>query len=124
MNDIFKFITPFIYLLLIITWLSILVIFLRRIFSKKYSSNSLKTLIIILAITAFSILFESIYFGAWYTSAVGFLPKVVHVFLVAPENVILPKIINLITAVLVIFILIKTLVSYRRSRKNKTNCIY
>ena len=124
MNNIFKFLTPFIYWLLIVAWLSILTFFLRRIFSKKYSSNSLKTLIIILAITAFSILSESIYFGAWYTSAVGFLPNGIHVFLVSPENVILPKIINLITAVLVIFILIKTLVSYRRSRKNKTNCIY
>jgi hypothetical protein len=65
------------------------------------------TLLIILAIDAFRTLFESIYFGAWYTSLVGFIPRSIHDFLVHPENVFVPKILNLFAAFLIIFIVLR-----------------
>ena len=65
------------------------------------------TLIIILAIDAFRTLFESIYFGIWYTSLAGLLPKYIGVFLMRPEMVIIPKLINVIAAIVVIALLLK-----------------
>ncbi|MDM8541212.1 PAS domain S-box protein [Desulfococcaceae bacterium HSG9] len=65
------------------------------------------TLIIILAIDAFRTLFESIYFGIWYTSLAGLLPKYIAVFLMRPEMVIIPKLINVIAAIVVIALLLK-----------------
>ncbi len=61
----------------------------------------------ILAIDAFRTLFESVYFGAWYTSVVGFFPKYVHDFLVRPECVFVPKFLNVVAAILVIFIVLR-----------------
>jgi PAS domain-containing protein len=78
-----------------------------RIVKKNLKSGLFVTLLTILAIDAFRTLFESIYFGAWYTSLVGFIPKSIHEALVRPENVFIPKMINIIAAVLVILIVLR-----------------
>ncbi len=69
----FKLFTPISYWLLIVLWSIIFVFYLRRIISKKINNRLFVTLLIILAIDAFRTLFESIYFGAWYTSLAGIL---------------------------------------------------
>jgi PAS domain S-box-containing protein len=61
---------------------------------------------VILAVDAFRTLFESVYFGAWYTALVGFLPQSVYAFLVRPEIVFIPKLLNVIAAIVVIVLLI------------------
>lgn len=73
---------------------------------KKVHNKLFFTLLTILAIDAFRSLFESAYFGAWYTSLVGFLPKTVHIYLTRPEIVFIPKAINIIAAIIVTFILL------------------
>ena len=65
------------------------------------------TLIVILAIDAFRTLFESIYFGFWYTSLAGLIPSNISVFLMRPEMVIIPKLINVLAAIVVIILLLK-----------------
>lgn len=65
------------------------------------------TLIVILAIDAFRTLFESVYFGIWYTSLAGWIPQHIGVFLMRPELVIIPKVLNVIAAVVVIVLLLK-----------------
>ena len=103
----FRYFTPISYWILIILWLFIFIFYVKRIHDKKLSSKLFLTLLTILAIDAFRTLFESVYFGFWYTSLVGFIPKAIHDFLIQPENVFVPKIINVIAAMLVILIVLR-----------------
>ncbi|MBA3009849.1 MAG: hypothetical protein FP812_06370 [Desulfobacula sp.] len=105
--DFFKLFTPVSYWLLTILWLFIFVFYINRIRKRKLKSQLFVTLLIILAIDAFRTLFESMYFGAWYTSLVGFVPRSIHDFLVRPEHVFVPKILNVVAAFLIIFIVLK-----------------
>lgn len=104
--NIFTVLTPVIYWFLIVIWSFILFFYLKRLRAEIVKGQLLYTLLIILAIDAFRTLFESIYFGAWYTSLAGFLPKAVFTFLVRPEMVFIPKILNAMAAVVVLVILI------------------
>ena len=103
----FNLLTPFAYWMLILMWSYILYFYLRRILSRKLRIPVFFTPLLILAIDAFRPLVESIYFGAWYTSAAGLLPIAIHDFLVLPQNVFIPKAFNVLVAFLVIGILIK-----------------
>lgn len=105
--NIFELLAPMTYWILIVLWTLILIFYLRRMRSKKLKTHLFNTLLIILAIDAFRTLFESTYFGAWYTSLAGFLPKTIHTFLIRPEMVIIPKLLNVIAAFLIITILIR-----------------
>lgn len=87
-------------------WSFILFFYVRRLWSPDIRGQLIHILLIILAIDAFRTLFESMYFGAWYSSLAGFLPKPVHGFLVRPELVFIPKIINVIAAIAVIGLLL------------------
>lgn len=64
-------------------------------------------LIVVLGVDAFRTLFESAFFGAWYTSLSGLIPRSIQVFLVQPHIVFIPKVINVIAAVIVITILLR-----------------
>jgi hypothetical protein len=105
--DFFRYFTPISYWVLTVLWGVIFIFYLRRIFVKRLESRLFFTLLVILAIDAFRSLFESIYFGAWYTSLVGFIPIWVHDFLVLPQNVFIPKFLNVIAAALIILIVLK-----------------
>lgn len=102
----FTYFTPASYLLLVVLWLAILLFYAKKIHEKRLKSGFYLTLLSILAIDAFRTLFESVYFGFWYSSVVGFIPQSVHDLLVRPENVFIPKAINVIAAVLIIMILL------------------
>lgn len=120
--DFFRLFTPISYWALVLLWSFIFIFYLRRIFIRKLESKLFVTLLVILAIDAFRTLFESIYFGAWYTSLVGFIPASIHDFLIRPENVFIPKIINVIAAVLVILIVLRHWIpeeAAERERQNK-----
>ncbi len=105
--DIFKLLTPITYWILIIIWSYILIFYLVRLRSGTIKTGLTVTLLLILSIEAFRTLFESIYFGAWYTSLQGFLPKEVHTFLIKPYLVIIPKLLNVFAALVIIVILIR-----------------
>jgi len=104
--NIFTFLTPITYWVLIVMWSFILLFYIKRLRSETVKGQLLYILLIILAIDAFRTLFESIYFGAWYTSLAGFLPKEVFTFLVRPELVFIPKFLNTIAAAIIIGILL------------------
>ena len=104
--NIFTFSTPLTYWLLIAMWFFIFLFYIKRLRAEMAKGQLISVLLIILAIDAFRTLFESAYFGAWYTSLADFLPKEVYKFLVRPEFVFIPKIINVLAAGIVIAILI------------------
>jgi PAS domain S-box-containing protein len=117
----FRILTPISYWLLIALWLFIFVFYINRLTKSKLDSKLITTLLVILAIDAFRTLFESVYFGLWYTSLIGFIPQSIHSLLTLPQYVFLPKAINLIAAILVIFILLRSWVpdEYAERQKEK-----
>ena len=103
----FSYITPFIYLILVLIWAYILVFYLRKVTRKEAPDKLLKTLLVVLMIDAFRTLLESTFFGVWYTSLAGIIPIQVYNFLAQPQIVFFPKITNLIVSVIILIILIK-----------------
>lgn len=103
----FRIITPALYWILILVWIIIFLFYIRKLSFKKTSDKFFRLLIIILAIDAFRTLFESVYFGAWYTSLSEIIPLSIYDYLARPEMVFFPKIINLITSFLVLFLIIR-----------------
>jgi len=81
MNMFFNYATPVVYWFLIIIWAYIFIFYVRKISVLDSYNKLLKLLLIILAIDAFRSFFESVYFGAWYTSYSGLLPISVFNFL-------------------------------------------
>ncbi|WP_461633036.1 PAS domain S-box protein [Labilibaculum euxinus] len=120
MNDIFRYTTPITYWLLVLIWSYILVFYTKKIRTIDQSDKLLKLLLIVLSIDAFRTLFESIYFGAWYTSLSELLPIEIFNFLAQPKVVFIPKFLNLITAVLIFIILIKKWLSAEIETKQKS----
>jgi len=104
--NIFTFLTPVTYWILILIWSFILIFYIKRLMSDHIKGQLISILLMILAVDAFRTLFESVYFGAWYTSLAGFLPKHIHTILVRPELVFIPKILNVIAAIIVVILLI------------------
>ena len=120
--NIFNLLTPISYWLLIVIWSIILVFYISRLLPERRKNKFFITLIMILSIDAFRTLFESIYFGAWYTSVVGLIPENIHEFLVRPENVFIPKFINVMAAILIVSILLlRWLPQEEEEQKNQRN---
>ena len=103
----FKLLTPITYWLLIALWAFILYFYLKRLRADWHQGSLMLVLFVILTIDAFRTLFESVYFGAWYTARVELLPKSIHDFLVQPQMVIIPKLLNVFAAGLIITILFR-----------------
>lgn len=114
----FQYFTPTTYWLLFLMWSFIFAFYINRLRSKKINGQLIFTLLIILAIDAFRTLFESAYFGLWYTSLVGFLPGALYKFLERPEIVFFPKALNVLAAITVIVILIYRWIPQEESEKN------
>lgn len=106
MSEFFQLLTPITYWVLIALWAFILYFYIQKMWDSK-TRRLFQVLIVILAIDAFRTLFESIYFGLWYTSLSGFIPRQIGVFLTRPELVIIPKILNVIAAVAIIVLLLR-----------------
>ena len=106
MTEMFQMITPITYWILIFLWSFILYFYVKKMWDSK-TKQLFHALVVILAIDAFRTLFESFYFGLWYTSLSGLIPAQIGVFLTRPELVIIPKIINVAAAVIIILLLLK-----------------
>jgi len=104
--NFFTLLTPVTYWVLIILWSFILFFYIKRLRDESLKGQLISVLLLILAIDAFRTLFESVYFGAWYTALAGFLPKSIHTFLIRPEMVFIPKILNVVAAGVVIILLL------------------
>ena len=105
--DVFRILTPIVYWLLIISWMFIFIFYLRKLADKKGLDQLIRLLLLILAFDAFSSLFESSFFGIRYTSLVGLLPITISNFLIKPQIVFIPKLLNLVTSYAILFFLIK-----------------
>lgn len=119
MKDFFNYATPVVYWFLTIFWAAVFIFYIIKIRALKEYGNLFKLLLVILTIDAFRSFFESVYFGAWYTSYSGLLPISVFNFLADPKIVFIPKIINLIAVLLILFLIIKKWFVYEVDEVNK-----
>jgi signal transduction histidine kinase len=119
------FITSAIYWALIIVWSVIIVFYAREYRRVRHIAPALTALLIVLFVDAGRTLFESLYFGTWYTARTNLIPRVLHELLAEPQYVIIPKALNLIAALVVVLVIVRrwlpgiedTLSDYRRTQR-------
>ncbi len=103
------YLTAIIYWSLVVCWLFIVFFYLRQYLRFKRIYPLLTTLLIVLFIDGGRTLIESIYFGTRYTARAGFLfPHSLYTLLDAPSYVIIPKSINLIAALTIIMVIVRS----------------
>ncbi len=100
-------ITSSLYWLLAGLWLVILSLYLFNLRKHHAFGGAVSVLLVILAIDAFRTVFESVYFGSYFTSFYGFIPPDFYNLLSQPQFLIIPKLVNLFAACLVLFLLIR-----------------
>lgn len=96
--------TTIIYGLLVLIWGLILALYVAKFINTRSYNRTISMLVFILAIDAFRTLFESAYFGVYFSNSFEWIS---NSFIFQPSYLILPKIINLASAILIIFLLIK-----------------
>jgi len=106
-ENLFTWLTPITYWLLVILWTVILVLYIRVMRNWRHTSTAMRVLLWVLVIDAVRTLFESIYFGGWYTARVGLLPQYIYDFLVQPQYVFVPKLINVIAGCIILLLLLR-----------------
>ncbi|MES9964896.1 MAG: ATP-binding protein [Candidatus Sedimenticola sp. 20ELBAFRAG] len=106
-GNLFELLTPVTYWLLIILWSIILVLYIGVMRDWQHSSFAMKVLLWVLAIDAIRTLFESIYFGGWYSAKMGMLPEDIFAFLVQPQNVFVPKLVNVIAGFIILTLMLR-----------------
>lgn len=105
--ELFQYLTPAVYGLLVLVWGYILAFYMRRLTGPARHYQLIHTLLLVLAIAALSTFVESIFFGLRYASVLKFLPDYVQNTLERPELVIIPKGLNLFVGILIIWILLR-----------------
>lgn len=101
-----EILTSLSYWVLTILWLVILGLYLASRGQARRDPN-VAILLVILSIDAFRTVFESVYFGLYFNSLYGLLPPSISVLLGKPSLVLLPKLINVLAGLGVLFILIR-----------------
>jgi len=103
----FELITPISYWILTVLWLVILLLYLGKLRQSMAVGGTVAVLLTILAIDAFRTVFESAYFGLYFNSLYGILPKGIYDVLSRPALVSIPKLINVGAGLIVLFLLIR-----------------
>ncbi len=96
--------TSVLYGLLVLVWGLILALFTYHFLRTREQNKTLSLLMIILAIDAFRTLFESAYFGLYFSHA---YESITNSAIYQPNYLIIPKLVNLASALVIIFLLIK-----------------
>lgn len=87
---------------MVILWL-----YIGRLRQARAAGGAVALLLTILSIDAFRTLFESAYFGLYFNSMFGFLPRGVFELLSLPTLIIIPKLLNVFAGLIVLFLLIR-----------------
>jgi two-component system sensor histidine kinase/response regulator len=103
----FELIASFSYWVLVALWLIILSLYLVKLRKLQNSGRTIIVLLLILSIDAFRSVFESTYFGLYFNSLYGFLPIGISEVLSQPTLLIIPKLLNVIAALSILFLLIR-----------------
>lgn len=103
----FEIVTLTTYGTLFVLWSTILFLYLYHYRKIRALSAAVSLLLGILAIDAFRTTVESAYFGLYFSSIYSYLPREFYEFLSRPEVLILPKLLNLVAAMVIVFLLFR-----------------
>ncbi|EED33579.1 hypothetical protein NOR53_724 [gamma proteobacterium NOR5-3] len=101
-----ELLTSLSYWVLSLLWLVILGFYLTS-RGQAQEDRNVSILLVILSIDAFRTVFESVYFGLYFNSLYGILSPSIAVELAKPSLVLLPKLINILAGLVILFILIR-----------------
>lgn len=90
--------------MLVLIWGLILVLYILKFLRAQNNNKTISLLLFILAIDAFRTLFESAYFGLYFSRAYKLINDNV---IFQPSYLVLPKLLNLAAALLILFLLIR-----------------
>ncbi len=108
------------YGVLVVLWTIILFIYVKYYRESKPIDLIFTPLLVILIIDAFRTLFESLFFGIYFHSFYGFLAPWIHELLGDPRLLVVPKLLNVFTALLVLTILLHRWLPNELKRREKT----
>ncbi len=95
------------YWILIVLWSIILVVYIKYLTYSGKKVAIIVPLLAILSIDALRTLFESLFFGLYFTSKFGFISETIYNRLSDPGLIMIPKLVNIVTAALVLLIIFK-----------------
>lgn len=107
MSSVWNVIAAGTYWILVLLWTFIFVFCVHRLRAKRISNGMVAVLLIVLAIDALRTIVESVHFGLWYTSHVGYLPISIADFLARSDVVVYPKLMNVVSAIIIIFLVLR-----------------
>ncbi|MEA3402950.1 MAG: HAMP domain-containing sensor histidine kinase [Armatimonadota bacterium] len=101
------YLTASTYWSLVLCWSAILVFYVVEYRRLRTLNPLVATLIIVIFIDGLRTLIESTYFGTWYTARTGLIPYSIFELLTKPEHLIIPKLINLMAAIIIIAFVVR-----------------
>ncbi|AFJ03678.1 putative sensor histidine kinase with a response regulator receiver domain [Methylophaga frappieri] len=103
----FEILTSAVYWVLFVLWAVIFGLYALNLRQHQPMEMGLavRALLLILALDAFITLFESVYFGSYFTALYGFLPASISELLAQPKLLLLPQLINMALAIVILVLL-------------------
>ena len=101
----FQILTPVVYFLIAAIWMAVLYFCAQRLLNPKGRSKLFATMMFVLALEAFRTVSEGLYFGIMRSAQAGFLPKPIYEFLIQHQFLIMPKLLTLLSGVVILFLL-------------------
>ncbi len=105
--DHLAYITAALYWCLILCWLIILIFYWREHRRLTALSPMVGTMLVVVFVDGARTLLESVYFGTWYTARTGLIPRYLFGLLSQPQYVLVPKVLNLLAALMIIGVLVR-----------------
>lgn len=99
--------TAGLYWFLIVAWLLIVLFYWRENRRARAFSPIIGTLLVVVILDGVRTLFESLYFGTQYTARTGLIPYSLDVLLAEPQFIVVPKVFNLLAALIIIGVLLR-----------------
>src|SRR5205814_5462697 len=100
-------VTAGLYWCLILCWLIILLFYWREYRRLTAISSMVGTMLVVVFLDGARTLLESIYFGTLATATAGYIPHSLADTLMEPQNIMMPKLINLMSALTIIGVLVR-----------------
>ena len=108
-----EIVTVGVYLSLSLAWAFVFFYTMVQLLKSTVTHSLLKKFFVVLHVLAFKNLFESLYFGAYFGSMYHYLPVEIFKFLEQPYFLLVPKLLNLLTVLLIVYFIFRGWLSYR-----------
>lgn len=101
-----QLVAALVYWVIVVIWAAVLITLVIAVIRKKVAIGTTKLLLVVVAIDTARNIIENLYFGAYFGSQYGLLPSNIAPVLAQPSLLILPKVLNIVAAGTVLFLLL------------------